>query len=293
MSQGDASHDIAAGSRRQTISVTRNVSVEVVIGVEADDPISLGIAQGTHFNHAQIDLMLKLVRPGQVVLDLGAHVGLYSLTAAAVGCRVAAVEASPRNAQLLSESARCNRFEMLQVVQAAVSDRAGTVEFNVHGPYGHVYAPGSNMLGTKVRAATVEQILGEMGLSRVDFIKMDVEGSELAALSGMSRLLAGPEAPPILYESNSHTLAFYGQTPRQLKQALEDLGYRNYEITKPNRLVPALPRDSQEDIVVDYLAIKGQPPTLDGWRFEPWPTFWGRRLSGLRSGARRLLRRAA
>jgi FkbM family methyltransferase len=217
---------------------------------------------------------------------------LFSLAAAAVGCRVAAVEASPRNAQLLSESVRRNGFERVQVVQAAVSDRAGAVEFNACGPFGHVVVPGMKVSGTKVRAATVEEILGELGLSRVDFIKMDIEGSELAALRGMSRLLAGRAAPPILYESNRYTLSFYGHTPQQLKQALEDLGYRNYQIL-PSRLVPAAPDDCQAEVVVDYLATKRQPPLLEGWKFEPRPTVWRRHLSRWRSVARRLVRRAA
>jgi hypothetical protein len=108
----------------------------------------------------------------------------------------------------------------------------------------------------------------------------------------MSRLLAGPAAPPILYESNRHTLSFYGHTPQQLKQALEDLGYRNYQIV-PSRLVPAAPDDRQAEVVVDYLAIKRQPPALVGWRFEPRPTVWSCHLSRCRSGVRRLFRRAA
>jgi FkbM family methyltransferase len=292
MPQGEAPQDIAPGCRQQSIAIADGISVEVVIGIEADDPVSLGIAHATHSNHALFDLMLKLVRPGQVVLDLGAHVGLFSLAAAAVGCQVAAVEASPRNAQLLRESVRRNRFDAVRVVQAAVSDRAGTVEFNACGPYGHLIAPDMKISGTQVRSATVEQLLAELGWSRVDFIKMDIEGSELSALEGMSRLLAGPDAPPILYESNSHTLSFYGHTPRQLKQALRDLGYRSYLIA-PGRLVPSDVDDRQVEVVADLLAIKQRPPAIDGWQFEPWPTAWGPRLKRLRSAARRLLRRAA
>src|SRR5262249_46279022 len=154
------------------------------------------------------------------VLDLGAHVGSFSLVAAALGCNVLAVEACPWNTALLHASAARNGFAKLQIVEAAVSDRPGTVDFCPHGPFGLVAYPGLNAASLPVRAATVDDLLTEAGWSRVDLVKLDVEGSEVAAVHGMNKLLTRADAPPLIYESNSHTLHLFGQTPKSLKSAL-------------------------------------------------------------------------
>src|SRR5947209_2183069 len=85
------------------------VTFEILVGSsEADgqapfgtDPLSQAYLQGGEPpNAALLRLMLALVRPGQTVLDLGAHIGTFTLTATAAGCRVVAIEASPGNARL-------------------------------------------------------------------------------------------------------------------------------------------------------------------------------------------------
>ncbi len=58
----------------------------------------------------------------------------------------------------------------------------------------------------------MDGLLGRLGWDRVDAVKLDVEGAELAAIRGMAGLLSGPNAPIVLYESNTHTLQFFGDT---------------------------------------------------------------------------------
>ena len=253
------------------IPVREGLSFHIVIGREADDPFSQAFAQGKYPSGPLTDLMFQLIRPGDSILDLGAHVGTFSLAAAALGCRVVSVEASPRNAELLRASVQCNRFDNMRVVHGAVTNHRGTLQFMPNGPHGVVFSPIVDLPSVAVPAVTVDQSLQEMGWPRVDFIKMDVEGSEIAAVQGMRHLLAGREAPPILYESNGHTLRFFGKTVNQLKRSLELLGYRNYQVEQ-GVLIPVRARDLQPFGVVDYLAIKRWPSRLSGWRV-------GKRLS--------------
>ena len=165
--------------------------------------------------------MSQLFELGTRVLDLGAHIGTVALLAAAKGCQVVAVEASPRNAELLRHSAAINGFTSLRVVQAAVSDRPGILSFCPKGPFGHVVTNKFESPTIEVPALPVCQVLKEVGWDRVDFIKLDVEGSEIAVIDGMAPFLARADAPPILYESNSYTLDFYDKTPNHSK-----LGWR-------------------------------------------------------------------
>jgi FkbM family methyltransferase len=251
----------------RTIPVREGLSFDIVIGAEADDPFSQAFAQGSFPSGPLTDLMLQLVRPGDSVLDLGAHIGTFSLAAAALGCRVLSVEASPRNAKLLQASVARNGFRNMQVAHAAVAECAGAVRFIPNGPHGVVYTPAVDLPSVTVRALTVDQLLAEVGWQRVDLIKMDVEGSEIAAIRGMAKLLARKDAPPIIYECNAYTLRLFERTAKQLKRSLEEYGYRNY-LVEPGRLTPVRARDLQTFVVVDYLAVKRWPTRLTGWQLQ-------------------------
>jgi FkbM family methyltransferase len=222
-----------------------------------------------------VELVLKLARPGGVVLDLGAHLGAISLSVAAAKYQVIAVEASSENAASLEASVSRNRLDQMQVVWAAVSDHSGTLEFLEEGPFGHVAASeltGDNRLAsTKVPAVTIDELLSEKGVERVDFIKMDVEGSEVAAVRGMKRLLSRADAPPIVYESNGYALGLFGTDTRHLRRSLEKFGYRNYHING-RVLRPVRANDIQTDVVANYLAIKEPPADFRGWSFADPPT---------------------
>jgi hypothetical protein len=153
----------------------------------------------------------------------------------------------------------------MHVVHAAVGDRAETVQFIPNGPHGVVYTPAVPLPSVAVQAVTVDQLLADLGWQRVDWIKMDVEGSEIAAIKGMARLLAGADAPPILYECNAYTLHLFGKTANQLKRAVAERGYRNYLI-EAGQLIPLRTGDLQPFAVVDHLAMKRWPTRLTGWQ---------------------------
>jgi FkbM family methyltransferase len=247
----------------------RHVQFDVAIGIEHWDPIGESIADHTFSFSPVFRLAFKLLRPGCSVIDLGAHIGTFSLAAAALGCQVVAVEASPYNVDLLKASVTRNKFNNVRIVPAAVCDHSGVLTFVPGGPFGFVSNPIMSSPGIEVPAVTVDVLLAEFGWDRVDLIKMDVEGSEIAAIRGMSCLLARADAPPIVYESNGHTLRFFGETPNRLIAALEKFGYTNY-LVEPGRLVPIHSSDLQPECTVDCLAVKQMPGGLqDEWTISP------------------------
>ena len=180
------------------IEVRPGVPLTIVTERDPVDPISRDLASGVY--SPQYDRLLGLLQTivpvGGRVLDLGAHIGTFSLAAAALGYEVLAVEASPQNAALLQASIEANGFRQMRVIHAAVSDRSGVLEFCAIGPWGHVSTPLLTTPTVRVPAVTVEQILDDHGWDRVDFVKIDIEGSEVAALEGMKQLLSGPDSPP-------------------------------------------------------------------------------------------------
>jgi FkbM family methyltransferase len=254
------------------ISLPNGPEFSVMLDTTVYDTVAEYLANGISIDQIYIDLMLQLCPPGQLVLDLGAHVGTFSLAAAAAGCLAVAVEAAPHNVELLRASVARNGFHELRVVHAAASDQPGTLQFWPRGPWGRVATsdgaePDTDTPAITVPALPVQDLLIELGIGPA-FVKLDVEGSELRAIDGMRDLLSGPAAPPLLYESNGHTLAQYGATPEELIAKVDALGYTSYLVTGDHRLVRTKAGEMQPQTLADYLALKRAPAGLNGWRVE-------------------------
>lgn len=240
--------------------------IEMAVPADYDFLATHVLGAGKYFP-PHFELALELAPADGVVLDLGAHLGTFTLAAAASGRRVVAVEAAPRNVEMLEESARANGLaDAITIVPAAVSNRSGTVRFQQEGAWGQVTDSWWAADIVEVPARTVTEILSDLAIERVDVIKIDVEGSEIAAIQGMAELLARPDAPSIVYESNAHTLRMFDVTPEQLVGALADFGYDSYLVAGEEReLTPVTRASFQPETNVDYAAVKGGLRLPPGW----------------------------
>lgn len=129
--------------------------------------------------------------PGDVVLDVGAGIGEevipFSKMVGESG-RIVAVEAHPLTFDCLSETVRRSRLANVELVRCAVAGREGTVTLT--DGRDHL---GNSMVGAsegvEVRARTLDSLVEELGLGRIDLLKMNIEGAEKPALQGMSRMI--------------------------------------------------------------------------------------------------------
>jgi FkbM family methyltransferase len=246
-----------------------NGTIKFAVAPESSDPLAEALRNGEFPDDAVSALWRQLVGPACTVVDVGAHLGMYSLPAAASGARVLAIEASPLNAAMLSLAAKRNAFDNLDIIQAAAAAQAGTTAFTALGPWGHVALEGElPTADLEVPTIALDDVLTERGWSRVDLLKIDVEGSEPEALSGMSQTLGDDAAPPILIESNGHMLSEYGYAPHDIIAMLERYDYQCHQIEQgpDRRLVPVDATDVQPECVVDYFAFKAPPDGLLPWR---------------------------
>jgi FkbM family methyltransferase len=137
-----------------------------------------------------VELGKRTLHPGALVFDLGAHQGVVALMLAdAVGPagKVVAVEANPHNAAQCLRNRELNRMSWIEVVQAAVSDRSGSLLFN-RGFNGIVDRPGNEWGRIKVSAVTIDELAERHGCP--DLLFIDVEGFECHALRGAKQTLA-------------------------------------------------------------------------------------------------------
>jgi FkbM family methyltransferase len=192
-----------------------------------------------------------LLAPGEVFVDGGANVGLFSLRAAPVvgpSGRVVACEPVPGTMKLLRANAALNDFPALDLHQVALSDEPGTRAFSAFedGSGLASFAPLSDG-GAAIRVATttLDEVTEPFG-DRVSLVKLDIEGAEVKAIRGAQRLIAR-SAPMFLVEIEPEHLARQGSSVDDLRASLAPQGYEAYAITACARLSriegPWLPPD--------------------------------------------------
>jgi FkbM family methyltransferase len=132
------------------------------------------------------ELFCDAIEPGSTVLDVGANIGIYTLLAAKRGARVFAVEADPRNLEMLRHHVHENGFDdRVTIFPVAVGDREGDVTlFRFRGNCGH-----SNLFEGTDPVRVPCRTIDSLDLPPIDVCKMDIEGSELSALRGMEATL--------------------------------------------------------------------------------------------------------
>jgi FkbM family methyltransferase len=211
----------------------------------ADDMMDDSIFTG-NFERNELKFVENFLKPGMTVLDIGAHHGLYTILAAqkvGKGGKVFAFEPSPNQRRRLATHLRLNRVaDRVSILPAAVgNETAGTTLYVVAGK-----ETGCNSLRppavqeptepVQVQVTSLDAILSKENMGRVDFIKMDIEGAELAALQGARELLAKHPRPVILAEmADSRTLA-WGYQASAIYDFLAARGFQWFEVKQDGTL---------------------------------------------------------
>ncbi len=137
----------------------------------------------------------RWIRPGFIACDIGANIGTYTVPLARLvgpAGHVIAFEPNRPTCACLRQNIRQNRLSNVTLLRAAAGPEAGTAGLVVTADnLGEVHlAPPGDAENTRVTVTTVDAEVSRLRLHRVDYIKIDVEGFELAALRGATRTLA-------------------------------------------------------------------------------------------------------
>ena len=201
------------------------------------------VSIGKSFETDVLQIYAGLIRPGSVVLDIGANIGLYSLLGSEmVGPkgRILAFEPEPNTHAVLLKNLSANRIKNVTALPMALSDRNGIVELAVpvvvkaRFEYGDSYLS-MNPSATEgssnaIPCRRLDEVLEEMNISKVDLIKIDVEGAEYLCLSGAERLLQEDHKPIILLECDEILSRRFGHSVFDTLLLLHQHGYECEQI---------------------------------------------------------------
>jgi len=194
----------------------------------------------------ELGFLLRWLRPGMTVIDIGANVGVYSLPLArrvAPHGHVFAYEPGSAPRTMLERSRTHNRADNLHIVPAAVSDspREGQLVLGVSSELNSLQGSGP---GEPVRITSLDMEEGARGWDTVDFIKIDAEGEEERILAG-GKSFFERQSPLVMYEIKVDDAA-----DDALRAAFPQRGYNVYRM-HPEAMVlvpddPAKPLDRYE-----------------------------------------------
>jgi len=187
---------------------------------------------GTYDERHELQLIPKILDPGEVFWDIGAHIGVYSLLAARrVGedGLVAAFEPGQIAYEMFRANIALNHLENILAFRVTVTDREGEAVLYAAGSYAdggaNLFQPGPGQIPAHpCRTITLDHFCRDLLLPPPDFIKMDIEGAELAALRGADLILSRHH-PLLLMEVKDSVLKTAGADKAALQDLLKHYGY--------------------------------------------------------------------
>ena len=173
---------------------------------------------GGTYEPEQTRLFQEHVRPGDTVLDIGAHVGYYSLLSSVLAGESGAVwafEPNPQNCSFLRRHVEINGCGNVRVTEAAVSDAAGRARFDFGRGSGTGHLAGDGAV--EVETVRLDDFVRGRGISPTA-VKIDVEGAEVRVLDGARATIA--EHRPVIFLSTHGA-----EVHRASMELLRELGY--------------------------------------------------------------------
>jgi FkbM family methyltransferase len=224
----------------------------------------------------EMKFVKRLLRREMTVVDVGAHHGIYTLLASKrVGSQgqVVAIEPSPRECARLKRHLRLNRASNVELIVCAAGEDPGEADLYVVDGFNdwcnslRPPATAEPVKTVRVQVRRLDDILSELDIAKVDFMKLDAEGAELSVLYGALKLLNRKDRPAMLVEVQDVRTRRWDYAAREILQFLIRMDYQWLAIAAKGALLPisceeetydanlvALPRERTEE----FLDLLGQ-----------------------------------
>jgi FkbM family methyltransferase len=211
---------------------------------------------GGGFEEAESKLLRRLAKPGMFAVDVGANVGLYSVLFGRVVGRsghVWSFEPFSPTARYLRENVELNALDNVTVIEKALADKEGVLDFHVfpegcdvYNSLGAVDRPAEEIQAIRtirVPVTTLDIYADEAGIQKVDLLKIDVEGAEECVLRGAARLINRSPDVQILAETYEPSAKQCGCSSKRLIEMLAGWGFALFEIGTGGCPKPCVGRD--------------------------------------------------
>ncbi len=200
---------------------------------------TLGLSLNGSYEEFETEIIMKDVKQGDIVLDIGANIGYYTLIfARLVGekGKVYAFEPDPVNFALLKRNVEINGYDNVVLIEKAVSDRSGKIRLFLceenKGDH-RIYNSGDHRDVIDVEGVSVDDYFEKK--QHIDFIKMDIQGAEGLVLQGMEYILKSNKAVKIVTEFWPIGLKRSGTSSKPVLACLLNHGFSLFELNEKKK----------------------------------------------------------
>jgi FkbM family methyltransferase len=190
------------------------------------------VVYGNPPDYPEMLLWARTLEPGDLFVDIGANIGIYTIWAGELGTRVLAVEPAADTFALLRENVLLNGYPV-ELIQAAAGADRGTAKFTSGRDCVNQLDPTGDV---EVELMTVDDLLRGRAVSGM---KIDVEGYEIDVLRGSVEALSSGRIRLIQIEWNRSSEMAVGSDRRPIADLLARFGYRLHRPDSEGRLVAA------------------------------------------------------
>lgn len=198
---------------------------------------------GLTYEAVTVLFLESFLKPGDVFVDVGSHIGFFTMIGASLvgpSGRVLAFEPNQSNFDALLHNAELNGFQNITAINAAVGETEGEVRFyeNLDCDGGHaMWSPGLHPFNSRSRVSersltvpqvTIDATAQRLGINRIKAVKIDAEGAETKVIGGARWLLAEAGAEVIACEISPFALEAMGSSATELIRSFYTGGYRGY-----------------------------------------------------------------
>ncbi len=191
----------------------------------ADDGVALRFFWNGHYERTTLRAWSYFARRSDIILDIGAHTGAYTLAALASNGSAQTISFEPyfMNFSRLNMNLRGNGFSPSNAYMLGVGEKSAVMPFSVSSDVSYLSSGGSvgvreNALTTNIQVVALDDFIPGAMASRIKLIKIDVEGFEAACLRGMTNLVR-KSRPIIFFECTDRAAGL------EVHKRLSQLGY--------------------------------------------------------------------
>lgn len=236
---GKITYRVISGFTTQFKIFSTNEGIKVKLN--AQEALTLGIVYLGTINKYETKILKTIIKPGDVVIDIGAYVdGWYTLLAAKLTGNkghVYTFEPHPIYYQRLKENVRLNRLTNVTLERLGIFNKNGSSVF-YEAQFGSSIIKSQVVAMTKIKpkeitikTTTLDSYVKAKNIHHVSLIKIDVEGAEMFVLEGGNRLLRSKNAPDLVVEVFDKQLRHGGSSELKLLSYLKRLGYTPFMFT--------------------------------------------------------------
>ena len=196
--------------------------------------LALTVSHYGTYEELEAKIMEEKIEIGNIVVDVGANIGLHTLNMARIvgnAGQVFAFEPDPSNFEILKKNAKINNYKNIILEQKAVGDKHGkTTFYQSDNPINHRIFPQSERANSQVQVelTNLDNYFDSDMIDKINFIKIDVEGMEFGVLKGMKNILKNNKNIKILFEFVPKDTIEAGFIPIELLNYLTSNGFKLY-----------------------------------------------------------------